>query len=84
MEIVTSIVDGIVAIIQSIIFGAVIIACFYIVMKYKSKKPVVVEAKAEETPKAKKPVFVSEGDDGEEEFYDITTGELIVKKKARK
>ena len=39
MELVTSIVDGIFSLLQAIVFGVVVIACFAIVMKYKSKKP---------------------------------------------
>lgn len=72
MEILISVVDGFVAIVQSIIFGAVTIVCFFIVMRYKSKKQEVA------TPVAEPEI------EEEEEFLDLGSGELITKTKGKK
>lgn len=67
MEIVVSIVDGVVAIIQSIIFGAVMLAGFFIFMKYRVKKqPTATQEQVEPKKEKSSPVFI-----------DTETGEVL-------
>ena len=88
------IVDGVVTIVQNIVFGSMVVACVYLLTKYKREKPstpkprstartplinINVPARKEKEPK--KIVVKEQFDDGEEETLDLETGELVVKKK---
>lgn len=84
------IVDGVVTVTQNIVFSAMIVSCVYLITKYKSQNPKQPkqEVAVEKKPTPKKPSIrktIEDGfDDGEEEYLDKKTGELIVRKKRSK